>query len=143
MFASRISITNSRFEFDLQARKTLTKTTKRYVTDATVKKKSPVPFSPVYAALPTPLNADGSLASADIAHNIQKYAFPFATMGLHLSPFLDSAFFFRWAVEWSFFSVGLIHVPFFPFWSLPLPSLPTFMMRIFANNSYVLAIQVE
>lgn len=77
MFASRISMSNFCSWLVLQARKSLTKTTKRHVTDATTKKKSPVPFSPVYAALPTPLNADGSLASADIAHNIQKYVFLF------------------------------------------------------------------
>lgn len=56
----------------LQSKLTNARTSKRYVTDATTKKKSPVPFSPVYAALPTALNADGSVATADIAFNVQK-----------------------------------------------------------------------
>ena len=32
-----------------------------------------MPFSAVYAALPTPMTADGSLAASDIAHNVHKY----------------------------------------------------------------------
>lgn len=41
--------------------------------EVAAKKPSPVPFSPVYAAIPTPMNADGSLAASDIAHNVQKW----------------------------------------------------------------------
>lgn len=45
----------------------------RELTDSATKKASPVPFGPVYAAIPTPLTSDGSLAVSEIAHNIQKY----------------------------------------------------------------------
>jgi len=47
--------------------------TKRGYADVVAKKASPVPFSPVYAAIPTPMNPDGSLAAADIAHNVHKW----------------------------------------------------------------------